>query len=211
MIRSEERLQVATETVETEKIRLKKYIKTELVTVIVPVKREKIRIERQVINRARESHNGDLGMRTAAAATTATTANTDSAMSNRTNLMSTGSDLTGAESGSSSSANLSINDDVNYEWVTLHEERPVVRKVIVPTERIRLRKEVEERRQTVADEIRKEQIDFEKQDFGVDLGTQYIHSSNTSGRGGNTGTGTQALAAHRPPPIPPSYTATPAV
>lgn len=49
MIRSEERLRVGTEWVTTERVRVRKVIVTENVTVTVPVSREEIRVEREPI------------------------------------------------------------------------------------------------------------------------------------------------------------------
>ncbi|HVD22268.1 MAG TPA: DUF2382 domain-containing protein, partial [Lapillicoccus sp.] len=43
--------------------------------------------------------------------------------------------------------------------VTLHEERPVVKKETVPKERVRLAKEQVTDEETVSGEVRKEQID----------------------------------------------------
>jgi len=52
MTRSEERIRVGTETVETGRARLRKYIVTENVTQTVPVSREEVRIEREPITDA---------------------------------------------------------------------------------------------------------------------------------------------------------------
>ncbi|MCW2615945.1 MAG: photosystem reaction center subunit [Frankiales bacterium] len=52
MTRSEERLQVGTEQVETGRARLRKYVVTENVTRTVPVSREEVRIEREPITDA---------------------------------------------------------------------------------------------------------------------------------------------------------------
>jgi len=52
MTRSEERVRVGTETVETGRARLRKYIVTENVTQTVPVSREEVRIEREPITEA---------------------------------------------------------------------------------------------------------------------------------------------------------------
>jgi len=52
MTRSEERLNVGTERVETGRARLRKYIVTENVTTTVPVSREEVRIEREPITDA---------------------------------------------------------------------------------------------------------------------------------------------------------------
>lgn len=52
MTRSEERLHVGTESVETGRVRLRKYIVTENVTQTVPVSHEEVRIEREPITEA---------------------------------------------------------------------------------------------------------------------------------------------------------------
>jgi uncharacterized protein (TIGR02271 family) len=52
MTRSEERLQVGTEAVETGRARLRKHVVTENVTTTVPVSREEVRIEREPITDA---------------------------------------------------------------------------------------------------------------------------------------------------------------
>ncbi len=52
MTRSEERLHVGTESVETGRVRLRKYIVTENVTKTVPVSHEEVRIEREPITEA---------------------------------------------------------------------------------------------------------------------------------------------------------------
>jgi uncharacterized protein (TIGR02271 family) len=63
MTRSEERLHVGTENVETGRARLRKYIVTENVTTTVPVSHEEIRVEREPItdaNRGQAMAGGDL-------------------------------------------------------------------------------------------------------------------------------------------------------
>jgi hypothetical protein len=52
MTRSEEELQVGTETRERGRARLRKYVTTEQVTQTVPVKREEVRVEREPITDA---------------------------------------------------------------------------------------------------------------------------------------------------------------
>ena len=112
MTRSEERLHVGTEQVETGRARLRKYIVTENVTRTVPVSHEEVRVEREPI----------------------TDANRRSAMS--------GGDLTEEE-----------------HEVTLHAERPVVKKETVPVERVKLATETVTSQQEVAADVRKEQIE----------------------------------------------------
>jgi len=63
MTRSEERLNVGTQTVETGRARLRKYVVTENVTQTVPVSHEEVRIEREPItdaNRGEALAGGDL-------------------------------------------------------------------------------------------------------------------------------------------------------
>jgi uncharacterized protein (TIGR02271 family) len=63
MTRSEERLHVDTEKVETGTVRLRKYIVTENVTQTVPVSREEVRLEREPItdaNRGAAMSGGDI-------------------------------------------------------------------------------------------------------------------------------------------------------
>jgi uncharacterized protein (TIGR02271 family) len=52
MTRSEERLNVGTEQVETGHVRLRKYVVTEEQQVTVPVRHEEVRVEREPITRA---------------------------------------------------------------------------------------------------------------------------------------------------------------
>lgn len=63
MTRSEERLNVGTERVETGRARLRKYVTTDTQTVQVPVSREEVRVEREPItdaNRGQAMAGGDL-------------------------------------------------------------------------------------------------------------------------------------------------------
>jgi stress response protein YsnF len=214
MIRSEERLWVGTEQVETERVRLKKFVKTELVRLIVPIKREKIRLEREIIRQsavlsaaatgAEPPTNGDssgLGSHTA----DSTARHSDSSvpvpfltpkpsLTIRPRTTDRDSNQTAGDSQlSSGSGNLDGNGNPcqsrspslsqssgaqEYEWVTLYEERPVIHKEIVPVERVRLRKETEERTTTLSDSLRKEQIDFQHQPVPVQLAPRYVDSAS---------------------------------
>ncbi len=55
MTRSEEQLRVGTETVESGKVRLRKYVVTENVTTTVPVSHEEVRVEREPVTDAKRS------------------------------------------------------------------------------------------------------------------------------------------------------------
>jgi uncharacterized protein (TIGR02271 family) len=52
MTRSEEELRVGTETRERGRVRLRKYVTTEEVTLTVPVRREEVRLEREPVTDA---------------------------------------------------------------------------------------------------------------------------------------------------------------
>jgi uncharacterized protein (TIGR02271 family) len=114
MTRSEERLNVGTERVQTGKARLRKYVTTENQNVTVPVQKEQVRLEREPI----------------------TDANVGAATS--------GEDLS----------------DEEHE-VILTEERVNVNKETVPVERVRLGTETVTENQSVSEDVRKEQIDFD--------------------------------------------------
>lgn len=61
MVRSEERLDVGTERVQTGKARLRKHVVTENVTKTVPVEREEVRLERVPVDENDTVDDGDLG------------------------------------------------------------------------------------------------------------------------------------------------------
>jgi uncharacterized protein (TIGR02271 family) len=110
MTRSEERLNVGTERVETGRVRLRKHVVTEQQQMTVPVTHEEIRVEREPVTGAR-------GRRA------------------------------------------DISEDERE--VTLHAEKPVVRKETVPVEEVRLRKEQVTEQQNVQDKVRKERIEMD--------------------------------------------------
>ncbi|OMH24831.1 photosystem reaction center subunit H [Tersicoccus phoenicis] len=112
MTRSEERLRVGKQSVETGRARLRKHIVTEQQTVQVPVEREEVTIEREPITDANRAAAG------------------------------AGPELSEEE-----------------HEVVLHEERPVVEKEVVATERVRLGKQNVEDQTTVTEQVRKEEID----------------------------------------------------
>jgi uncharacterized protein (TIGR02271 family) len=112
MTRSEERLNVGTQTRETSRARLRKYVVTENVTQTIPVSHEEVRLEREPI--------------------------TD--------------DNVGA-----ANAGPAISEEEHE--VVLHEERPVVDKEVVATERVRLNTETVTDEATVNEEVQKEEID----------------------------------------------------
>ena len=108
MTRSEERLKVGTEAVESGRVRLRKYVVTEEQRVRVPVRHEEVRVEREPITDGRPGEHRV--------------------------------------------------EEAEQE-VTLHAEKPVVRKEAVPVEKVRLGKQTVAEERTVTGEVRKEQIE----------------------------------------------------
>ncbi len=110
--RSEEELHVTKVSRPRTRVRLRKYIVTEMVTTRVPVRREKVRLEQEPIT--------DLD----------------------------------ADSFDEPASSGEIHE------VVLHEERLVIEKRVVPTERVRMRKETITEDQAVSGEVRTEQVVF---------------------------------------------------
>jgi uncharacterized protein (TIGR02271 family) len=117
MTRSEEELRVGTAQRERGRVRLRKYVTTEHVQQTLPVRRERVRVEREPI----------------------TDANIDAATS--------GPDISEEE-----------------HEVVLREEEPVVKKRVVPRERVRLDKDTVTGEERVAEQLRKEQIEVHDDD-----------------------------------------------
>jgi uncharacterized protein (TIGR02271 family) len=113
MTRSEEELRVTKVRRPRTRVRLRKYVVTEMVTTTVPVRREEVRLEHEPIT--------DLDA--------------------------------GSFDGEPASA-----DEIHE--VVLHEEKLVIEKRVVPTERVRMRKETVTEERTVSGEVRKEQVVF---------------------------------------------------
>lgn len=121
MTRSEEQLNVSTETHQTGRARLRKFIVTENVTTTVPVSHEEVRLEREPI--------------------------------------------TDAEAGDAVTDGELSSEDHD---VVLTEERVVVSKETVPVERVRVDKQTVTEQEQVSEEVRKEQIELDK-DSSTDL------------------------------------------
>lgn len=117
MTRSEERLRVGTQEVETGRVRLRKHVVTEQQSVQVPVSHEEVTLEREPITDANRA---------------------------------------AAEAGPELS-------EEEHE-VVLHAERPVVEKDVVPVERVRVGKETVQETTTVSDQVRKEEVEVDRDD-----------------------------------------------
>lgn len=128
MVRSEEQLRVDTEQVRTTRFRLVKYVVTEDVQITVPIRREEIRVEEVPLDAA----EGDGGE----------------------GLLSHG-DLAETERPGRHTA---PDDGQLPEEIVLHTERPVISMEVVPTERVRLRREIVQGQETVTGQVAREQI-----------------------------------------------------
>lgn len=116
VVAHEERLNVGTETRETGRARLRKYVVEETQSVEVPVQREELRIERETLD------------------------------------------------GRPTDYKIGEHTDEAEQVVTLHEERPVVSKETVETERVSVGKDVVTENQQVTDSVAKERIEVEQDD-----------------------------------------------
>ena len=128
MVRSEEQLRVGTEQVAATRFRLIKYVVTENVQITVPIRREEIRVEEVPLDAA-DSDAGE-------------------------ELVHHGDLAEGERPGRHTAP-----DDARLpDEIILHTERPVISVEVVPTERVRLRREVVEGIETVSGQVQREQI-----------------------------------------------------
>jgi stress response protein YsnF len=128
MVRSEEQLRVGTERVGATRFRLVKYVVTEDVQITVPVRREEIRVEEVPLDAA----DGDTGE----------------------GLVQHGDLAEGERPG----RHTAPDDGSIPDEIVLHTERPVISMEVVPTERVRLRREVVEGIETVSGQVQREQV-----------------------------------------------------
>jgi len=133
MTRSEERLQVRTESQPASRVRLRKHVVTEYQQVTVPVRREEIRLEREPA----VDPGPDV---------TASTSDDGTPVETRPPV------------GSEAAGRLRSDDE---RVVTLYEERPVLRTETVPVERVRLGKQTVIEQQTVGGPLRREEIELD--------------------------------------------------
>jgi stress response protein YsnF len=128
MVRSEEQLRVGTEQMAATRFRLIKYVVTEDVQITVPIRREEIRVEEVPLDAA-DSDAGE-------------------------ELVQHGDLAEGERPGRHTAP-----DDARLpDEIILHTERPVVSVEVVPTERVRLRREVVEGVETVSGQVQREQV-----------------------------------------------------
>jgi len=132
MVRSEERLRVDTERVGATRFRLVKYVVTEDVQITVPIRREEIRVEEVPLDAA------------------------DSAVGE--SLLGHGDVAEGERPG----RHTAPNETGLPDEIVLHTERPVVSVEVVPTERVRLRRELVDGVETVSAQVQREQVVVDK-------------------------------------------------
>jgi stress response protein YsnF len=128
MVRSEEQLRVGTERVGATRFRLVKYVVTEDVQITVPIRREEIRVEEVPLDAA-DSDTGE-------------------------DLLQHGDLAEGERPG----RHTDPHDAQLPDEIVLHTERPVISVEVVPTERVRLRREVVEGVETVSGQVQREQV-----------------------------------------------------
>jgi stress response protein YsnF len=128
MVRSEEQLRVGTERVGATRFRLVKYVVTEDVQITVPIRREEIRVEEVPLDAA-DSDAGE-------------------------GLVQNGDLAEGERPG----RHTAPDDGSIPDEIVLHTERPVISMEVVPTERVRLRREVVEGIETVSGQVQREQV-----------------------------------------------------
>jgi stress response protein YsnF len=144
MIRSEEQMKVMKERFVTERVRLRKVVVTEMVTLTVPVRKERVEIERVPVNepgipitvgQSLEEDNARKQRRLGRKGKTTTTPAVDTA------------------------GGMEEEEEEVIELI-LSEERPRVTNEVVPVERVRLRKLRQVRAQQLAMDVQKEQIEY---------------------------------------------------
>jgi stress response protein YsnF len=140
MVRAEEQLRVSTERVAATRFRLVKYVVTEDVQITVPIRREEIRVEEVPLDAA----DTDAGE----------------------GLVQHGDLAEGERPG----RHTAPDDEDMPDEIVLHAERPVISVEVVPTERVRLRRELVEGIETVTGQVQREQVVVDQDAAGVNRG-----------------------------------------
>jgi stress response protein YsnF len=148
VLRSEEELVLSTRAVAHERVRLVKRIVTETVATTTEVRREELQVERLPASDEDTARSARPSLRL-------------SGVGGRVRdwLTPRGNRLRPASSARSSSVPFA---QQSFD-VTLMEEQVVVAKRIVPRERIRVRKDIVTSEQAVADTVRNEQVDLQRE------------------------------------------------
>ena len=178
VVRSEEQMVWSKERFVTERVRLRKVVATEMVTLTVPVRRERIEIDRIPVdgpgvlvseqetaarmarrNNRRQQRTGAVGPASGTvnpAGTTTTGANTY----NNSAATTAGSNNVLSNTAANRDVYDDEYDDEQFELV-LCEERPRVVNDIVPVERVRMKKLTQVQTQHLEMDLLKEHIDFQ--------------------------------------------------
>lgn len=141
IVRSEEQMKVMKERFVTERVRLRKIVATEMVTLTVPVRKERVEIERVPVN--------EPGI----PVTVGQSLEEEQARQQRRKGKSTTTRAADTAGG------MEEEEEEVIEMI-LSEERPRVTNEVIPVERVRLRKLRQVRTQQLAMDVQKEQIDF---------------------------------------------------
>jgi stress response protein YsnF len=140
MTRSEEELRVEKTQRVSGRARLRKHIVTEHVTVTVPVQREEVRLEHVPAEEGVTAPGGEPGV----------------------DVPESAEQGAGAHGGDGSGGRGTVPTPDAPSEMHLHAEEIVVEKRVVPKERVRLTKDVRTAEERVGDEVRKEQIEVER-------------------------------------------------
>ena len=171
IVRSEEQMVWKKERFVTERVRLRKVVATEMVTITVPVRRERIEIDRIPVDgpgvlvseeetAARLARRNQRRQQRASAASNSSTNSTNTTNSNSNSYASsTGATNTLSNTAATNDIYDDEYDDEQFELV-LCEERPRVVNDIVPVERIRMKKLTQQSTAHLEMDLRKEHIDF---------------------------------------------------
>ena len=168
IVRSEEQMVWKKERFVTERVRLRKVVATEMVTITVPVRRERIEIDRIPVDgpgvlvseeetAARLARRNQRRQQRASAASNSSTNTTNS--NSNSYASSTGATNTLSNTAATNDIYDDEYDDEQFELV-LCEERPRVVNDIVPVERIRMKKLTQQSTAHLEMDLRKEHIDF---------------------------------------------------
>ena len=145
IVRSEEQMRVLKERFVTERVRMRKVVTTEMVTMTVPVRKERIEVERVPVN-------GPMIPVTEAMSI-------EEASQRRSRKASRQQNANNNTAGGRAAQDVDDLEEEVFELV-LSEERPRVVTDVVPIERVRMRKLRQVNTQNLEMDVRREQIDY---------------------------------------------------
>ena len=159
IVRSEEQMRVMKERFVTERVRLRKVVSTEMVTITVPVRKERVEVERIPvdgpgipISAAQSLEEDERRSQRRKTRNTQQTANANTKTTTNTN--------TGTSTHTADSARVVEDEEEESYEMILSEERPRVINDVVPIERVRLRKLRQVSSQQLQMDLLREHIDY---------------------------------------------------